>query len=133
MAAKHNPAPWEYENVEDRHDRSAHGVVKDANGKILFDTLNSDVAEIHEEPDEGHVYRFDATAERNLTLAAAAPELFTELRRTVLCLAITDQMAGAVDRMYEALAKAEGKTPDAVRAEIAAEVAARKALKGGAA
>lgn len=70
-----NPAPWEYENVEQKHDRSAYGVVKDANGKILFDTLNSDVACIHEEYDEASVYRWDSAAEEHLTLAAAAPEL----------------------------------------------------------
>lgn len=73
--AKHNPEPWEYENVQRPEDRDAYGVVKDANGKILFDTINSDVAEIHTEHDEGSVYRWDEQARVNLTLAAAAPAL----------------------------------------------------------
>ena len=75
--AKHNPAPWEYENVEQPHDKSAYGVVKDANGKILFDTLNSDVAEIHTEYDgeDGSVHRWDEAGRVNLAIAAAAPEL----------------------------------------------------------
>jgi hypothetical protein len=33
--------------------------LKDANGKIIVDTLNSDVAVIREEPDEGFVRRYD--------------------------------------------------------------------------
>lgn len=69
--AKHNPSPWAYENVELAREQSAYGVVKDADGKVLFDSLNSDVAEIHE--DEG--YRWDETGKRHLTLAAAAPDL----------------------------------------------------------
>lgn len=77
---QHNPAPWAYENVEDRGEQSAYGVVKDANGKILFDTINADVAEIHTEHDEGRAYRWDEVARKNLTLAAAAPQLFAACR-----------------------------------------------------
>ena len=68
--------PWCYENVHDCCEQSAHGVVKDDRGKILFDTLNSDVAEIHTEHDEDSVHRWDETGRKNLTLAAAAPDLF---------------------------------------------------------
>ncbi len=72
---EHNPAPWTCETVQSRENRDAYAVVKDANGKILFDTLNSDVAEIHEERDEGSVTRWDETGCINLSLAAAAPDL----------------------------------------------------------
>jgi hypothetical protein len=72
---KHNPGPWEYEDRPLREDRSAYGVVKDADGRVLFDSLNSDVAEIHQESDEDGVTRWDAAARRNLGLAAAAPNL----------------------------------------------------------
>lgn len=75
---KLNPAPWNYENVSDCRERTAHGVVKDANGRILFDTINADVAEIMTEHDEGTTY-YDLQAEKNLTLAAAAPDLLREL------------------------------------------------------
>lgn len=77
---KHNPAPWEYENVNHCEDRTAYGVVKDANGKILFDTINADVAEIHIEHDENGASRWCAVARANLTLASAAPDLLTCLQ-----------------------------------------------------
>lgn len=78
---KPNPAPWEYETVQQREDRSAYGVVRDADGKILFDTINADVAEIHEEYDEGGgVHRWDEVARVNLTLAAAAPAMLAALK-----------------------------------------------------
>ncbi len=70
-----NPAPWTYENRQDHCDRSAYGVVLDADGKVLFDTLNSDVAEIHTDHGEGSVTRTDERGRVNLTLAAAAPDL----------------------------------------------------------
>jgi hypothetical protein len=80
---KHNPAPWEYEDVPLREERSAYGVVKDADGKILFDSLNSDVAEIHEEGDEEGFSRWDAAARRNLGLAALAPKLVAAAKRVL--------------------------------------------------
>lgn len=85
---KPNPAPWEYENVERPHDSDAYGVVKDANGKILFDTLNSDVAEIYTEEDEGCFNRWDEQAQVNLTLAAAAPKMLAACKSTAAALAI---------------------------------------------
>lgn len=84
-----NPAPWTYENVEDRADKSAHGVVKDADGKILFDTLNADAAEIMREDDgEGNVAFYDLRAEANLTLAAAAPALLAACKNVREILAL---------------------------------------------
>jgi len=87
---KHNPAPWEYEDVQLRPEQSAYGVVKDANGKILFDSLNSDVAEIHEE--ESH--RWDETGRRNLNLAARAPDLLAAAK------AVLDGWYGTKGEVY---------------------------------
>ena len=82
--------PWEYENVHQRPERSAYGVVKDAKGKVLFDTINADVAEIHTEHDgEGGVHRWCEEARQNLTLAAAAPELLAACERLVKSLSVS--------------------------------------------
>lgn len=67
--------PWTCETVQVREDGSAYAVVKDAKGRVLFDTLNSDVAEIHTEHGEDGATRWDETGRVNLTLAASAPGL----------------------------------------------------------
>ena len=41
-------------------------------GKSIFDTLNSSIAEIHEEADEDVVYRWDEVGRRNIAFAAHA-------------------------------------------------------------
>jgi hypothetical protein len=65
---KHNPEPWQYVNVHDRRERSAHGVVEDRRGVALFDTLNADAALIRDEHDDetGETHRWDEIAEANL-------------------------------------------------------------------
>ncbi|AMV24635.1 hypothetical protein VT84_09580 [Gemmata sp. SH-PL17] len=88
--AKHNPAPWERETVQNRSEQTAYEVVKDANGKILFDTLNSDVAEIHTEHDEDGAIRWDETGRINLALAAVAPDLLSLLEQYVVFEASTE-------------------------------------------
>lgn len=107
----HTPGPWEYENVEHRSEQTAYGVVKDANGKILFDTLNSDVAEIHTEHDEGHAYRWDEQGRKNLRLAAASPDLLAACKAARSLIGV--QHAGPsleVSQMLDAaIAKAEAK------------------------
>jgi hypothetical protein len=75
MMAKHSPAPWASETIQGRDDRTAYEVVRDANGKILFDTINADVTEIRTEYDGGSAYRWDELGRNNLRLAAAAPVL----------------------------------------------------------
>ncbi len=116
--SQHTPEPWEYENVSQAHDRSAYGVVKDADGKVLFDTLNSDVAVIHEEFDgeDGTVYRWDEAARTNLTLAAAAPDLLAACKEMLLRIKEYQDLDGLLtakerasrDKMIAAVAKAEG-------------------------
>jgi hypothetical protein len=58
--------------------------VYDSKGRALFDSLNSDAIEVSEEysDDEsggGH-YAWDAVAEANMRLAAAAPDLLAAVR-----------------------------------------------------
>jgi hypothetical protein len=111
---KHNPSPWTYENVEDRSERSAHGIVRDANSQILFDTLNSDVTEICEDVDEDFVHRWDEAARRNLTLAAAAPEMQFALKEFVRVNALRGYEFGSnepelFNLIIEAIAKGEMK------------------------
>lgn len=76
-----SPAPWEYENVSQYcYEKTAYAVVKDATGKALFDTTNSDVACISTEHDEGSVTYTDEQGRADLMLAAAAPDLLAALR-----------------------------------------------------
>lgn len=78
-ANKPSPSPWAYENVSDCHEKMGYGVVRDANGKLIFDSLNSDVAEIWREDDENDgipfVTFYDLQGEADLRLASAAPDL----------------------------------------------------------
>lgn len=102
---EHAPVPWEYENVETSHDRSAHGVVKDARGRILFDTLNADVAEIHTEYDETSTHRWCEASRQILTLAVAAPALLAACERLAnLCANCCPQSASGDEAIAEALA-----------------------------
>lgn len=76
---KPSPAPWEYENVSQCADRSGYAVVKDTSGKVLFDTINSDVACISTEHDEGSVTYTDEQGRVNLMLAAHTVNCHDEL------------------------------------------------------
>lgn len=94
-AIKHSPGPWQVDTIDNSGEYSLGGdesacgfkshAVYDANGRVLFDSLNSDVAEIHEESDEDGRYAWDGQSECNLRLAASAPELFQALREIVRC------------------------------------------------
>jgi hypothetical protein len=106
--ARHNPAPWEYEDAPLREERSAYGVVKDAEGRILFDSLNSDAAEIYEEGDEDSLSRWDDAARRNLGLAALAPELLAALKGFLH--ADPDVFGAELAAARAVIAKAEGTT-----------------------
>lgn len=85
MAAQHTPGPWSVDttrnlgeygnNGPDTRSRFDSYVVFDDKGRALFDSLNSDAAEVQEEYGEDDVHAWDAVGKANLTLAAAAPEL----------------------------------------------------------
>lgn len=74
--SKLSPAPWECENHSECSERSVHAFVTDANGKTLFDTLNSDVAVIHTEHDEYGAHYSDEQGRVDLGFAALARNAF---------------------------------------------------------
>ncbi|MNV67092.1 hypothetical protein D3C71_1598760 [compost metagenome] len=85
---KHSPAPWSVETVRNEGEygsgpETSTGfdsyAVLDANGRTLFDSINSDVAEVHAVEHCLGVDAWDDVARENLTLAAAAPELLDAL------------------------------------------------------
>ncbi|WP_353631055.1 hypothetical protein AADG64_09550 [Achromobacter xylosoxidans] len=88
MTTKHSPAPWSVETVRNEGEYGSGPdtttgfdsyAVLDANGRTLFDSLNSDVAEVHAVWHCLGVDAWDDVARENLTLAAAAPELLEAL------------------------------------------------------
>ncbi len=105
----HSPAPWEYDQVQLRPERSAYAVVRDAKGKILFDSLNSDVAEILRHDDGTHS---DEQGRRDLALASAAPELLAALELMMKWQrGVKDLLPdGLFEKMRTAIAKAKGRS-----------------------
>lgn len=75
------PAPWEDEAKDTNIRDGAYHVVTDANGKILFDTCNSDVTELHEEHDEDGAHYWDEAGRINLGFAAMARNAFEVMMR----------------------------------------------------
>ena len=79
----HTPGPWEVEPIETESGSGSYDAfsVVDAEGRVLFDTLNSDhrIVTLEREYDEEYVRDHDEQGRMNLTLAAAAPELLEAL------------------------------------------------------
>lgn len=115
---KCSPLPWEIENVQLGPERSAYYVVKDDDGKIIFDSLNSDVQEIHEEADDGAMCRWDEQARKDLgfachaannhqkMLAALKAVVAWAIRSNVIC---QPEDIGMMDRVKEAIVSGEIK------------------------
>jgi len=84
------PGPWDFEPL---HSEGSYGSGPDcrsgfdsyeirANGGILLDTLNSDVASVSEEWNSDELYAWDETGKRNLAFVATAnPAVVLELVR----------------------------------------------------
>lgn len=117
--ALHSPAPWSIDTIDNE---GAYGAgpgaqsgfksyaVLDASGKCLFDSLNSDVGEVHEEFDEDGIHAWDEVARQNLTLAAAAPGLLAAakfalnvLRREQDCAASLKDLDRAVEQLERSI------------------------------
>jgi hypothetical protein len=94
---KMTPGPWEDDREKSEGDygdgpmcRTGYdtAVILAPNGKRLFDALNSDAGEVHEDgPDEeGFYYAWDEVSRRNaagiVLLHNAAPALLAELRQS---------------------------------------------------
>lgn len=90
--AKPSPGPWDVDMIDnygtygdgpDCHSGFKSYAVYDANGKVLFDSLNAEVAEIEVEYDDMGAYVWDRVSEANLMLAGASHDMLTALE-TVL-------------------------------------------------
>jgi len=76
-----SPAPWE---VVHKSPRAADEVYYDMvgpDGKVLFDTCNSDVMLLHVEHDEGMSHWWDETGRTNFNFIAAARYAFDVMMR----------------------------------------------------
>ena len=74
----HSPGPWKAtsEVNEGTYGPEKYYQVRDANGKIVCDTVNSEVAVIHEISDEdGGVHRWDDQGRINTNLIASVHDL----------------------------------------------------------
>jgi hypothetical protein len=112
--------PWTAEYVKGNAEETYYRVV-DANGRVIFDSLNSEAAEIACETDEEHSEYRDVQGEADLTLASAALELLEALEETTACLVETvldkvhiedfdSETNETVKRARAAIAKAKGTT-----------------------
>ena len=80
---KLSPLPWEYENVSWSSERSGTAVVKDATGKTIFDTHNSDVVVVRVEHDEYGATYYDDQGAVDLAFAAHAANCHADLLAAV--------------------------------------------------
>lgn len=119
MSTKHTPGPWSVDEIDndgeygdggpDSHIGFKSFCVIDGAGNVLFDSLNATIGEIEEESDfeDGYHRAWDDLAQRNLTLASAAPDLLKELQHVVRWF---DQITPADVARYRAvITKATGE------------------------
>ncbi len=110
-----------YGSGDDTHEGFATTAIYNAEGKLLFDALNSDVILVQEEWDEGgFCYAHDLTSSANadliVTLRNALPELIAALEVVALVRDeewLAERIAGGGDVVWS-------KALDAARAIIAA-------------
>lgn len=120
-----SPLPWEYDSKELRRERSGYGVLYDATGKIICDTMNSDVAEIHQNHELGAGLKYwDETGRVDLLFAMRAANCHHKMlaalkaaeRAMAKAVAIRVQLTGIttganadiLKQIQEAIAEAEG-------------------------
>lgn len=100
--------PWEPDIRLPYHLQEVHMVMMGADGKILFDTLNSEVAEMEYEPDEdGGRYR-DVVGKKNLAFIAY-------LANNALAIAAAIEAAEKIDYRGEGVQESD---IDALRAAL---------------
>ena len=80
-----SPAPWNYENKSRCSEQFGYAVVRDANGKIVCDTLNSNVAVIQTDHETDGVYYSDAQGRVDLGFVALARNAFDVMMRRGWC------------------------------------------------
>ena len=103
--SQHTPGPWEAKVLIDAPKRDmAFIFAKGARivGSVRLEEGNQLV------PKELRIHSDEALA--NATLIAAAPDLFESAKRLIEVLLIDDKVAAgtAIDRLFDAVAKAEG-------------------------
>lgn len=96
--------PWASDNAEDSEHRYQYYMAIDPESRVLFDTFNSAMGEIHEEADEDGVYRWDEVARRNIAFASHARTDIPALTRDWR--ALRQQLATANKQRDDALVRA---------------------------
>lgn len=113
--AKPSPGPWDVDTIDndgtygdgpDCHSGFKSYAVYDAHGKVLFDSLNAEAAEIEVEYDDMGAYAWDRVSEANLTLAAASRDMLTALETVLAGGHLT---TGEQAIVANAIAKATGR------------------------
>ena len=128
LAEKATPGPWEADCGGTYRKDEAQVVMlggPDAKPQRLFDTLNSDVAEIAHEADEDGTYYFDCQGADNFKLIES---LVNNLPTILSALSGLESVRGALKGMlaHSCVADTAGEDKDAE--DHAAERAARSAL-----
>ena len=102
--------PWRSDNQQDSEHRCQFYMALAPDGKSIFDTLNSSIAEIHEEADEDGVYRWDEIGRRNIAFASHARTDIPALCQTIQAAwAANQQIIDVIDTVNEEVAALRGK------------------------
>ncbi len=115
LADAASAGPWEADDELDRDAVYGHGDEDNSgfhkskmygpDGKVLFDSLNSDACLVHEEYDEDGIYAWDDVAKRNFAFIAAArlavPALIAALSAERKCAKEAELEAKSCAEIYE--------------------------------
>jgi hypothetical protein len=80
LFCKTTPGMWSADTIQVRENRSAYRVMTNAKSQPIFDTLNSEVAEIHEDDD---CYRWDETGRNDFAWIERVHNDFPAILRTI--------------------------------------------------
>lgn len=119
----HSPTPYEAISEKDADDRRLYFTVVDANGKVIVDTLNSEVAVIEEDSDEDGVHRWDEQGRQDTEFIAKACNVHADLvaacEAWIAWAEHLDAISSPDDPMRKVRSEMHKKRLDACRAAVA--------------